>query len=138
MSKLPKSLIKKYGISKKAWRIFKSKGSTNPKTKTKRRKTNLAKKKKKKSGGNLTQTAMKFARLSALLYPPVTRATNVWNAEKNIGRAISEGLGALSGHKDGQFNLMRLVDNWTPYVATSAISYGVGKLNGMIRRLKIG
>lgn len=53
MAKLPKSIIKKYGISKKAWQVFKS-GSS--KTKTKTRSGTMARRKKsgyKRSSGSI-------------------------------------------------------------------------------------
>jgi len=47
MAKLPKSIIKKYGISKKAWEVFKGKKTTRVKAKYKKTKVyNMAKRKK--------------------------------------------------------------------------------------------
>jgi len=78
---------------------------------------------------------MKFSRLAALLYGPATRANDVWKAEGDFVRAITEGIGSMAGYKDGQFDAGRLVNNWLPYIITSGVTYGVQKLNGIIRRI---
>ena len=70
MARLPKSIIKKYGITKKAWSVFKGKKTTKRKvrgTKTmakrRKRRTMKARSYRRKSGG-----AVKLIQVDAMLY----------------------------------------------------------------------
>ena len=130
MGKLPKSIIKKYGITKKAWRVFRGQKGGKGKGKT-------------RGGGGRTtgrarsflstQTVFKYLRIAALLGPAGARLMERSTGEQKIRRILLDYTGF--NMVDGSWNWSRLARGWLPYVATCLITYGVSKLNGIIRRL---
>ena len=142
MPGLPKSYIKKYGISKKAWRIFKSRGrKTSRPTKTKKRKNpkrnvrRMPRRKKNRRGGgkSIVRTAFKFIRLGALVGGGLMETTE-YSAptDKVIGGLLSYS-GISWKHK--QFFPALLARTWTPYLMACLTTYGIPKLTSIIRRM---
>jgi len=138
---LPKSIIKKYGISKKAWRVFrgKKKGSSRPRPKSKARKVRYLarryfRKKKRRGGKSLTTTAFKLVRLGALAAPAVNEL--VFGADTPAGR-VKHVIKAYTGYDmySGTFAFENLARGWLPYIGACLVTYGVPKLTSIIRRL---
>jgi len=97
----------------------------------------MGKKRKRKSGGNLVATAMKLARLGALIAPQAYAAKKGWDAD-GLNGAINEWMFATTGYSPVHPETLRFdvaLRTWTPYILTSLITYGVPKINGFIRRL---
>jgi len=131
---LPKSIIKKYGISKKAWRVFrrgKKKSRSSRKTKTTRRnkRGNPKNRGGRKTGKSLVRTAMKLARVGALFAPGIKEAM-AHPKKPWVGLTTYGGVGG-----SGEFTMDRLIKAWTPYVATTAATHLISKLTGIIRRI---
>lgn len=108
---------------RKVWRKYK------PKTKTSTGGRKMGSK-----GFLNASTIMKFARIGALAVPAAGIAMrkdldHYWKA-----RLISK---AYTGFDfaTGKFNYKDLATGWLPYVATVAITHGIQKLAGMIRRM---
>jgi len=141
MSGLPKSYIKKYGISKKAWREYrkthkKSKSRTTrkskTKTKTKRRKSN-PNRSVKRTGKNLQATVFKWLRIGSIFAPEIYRAVQKKPLDYIVGHIMIEKMGYDPG--DGSWELGRLAKGWGPFLATCLATYGIPKLVGIIRRI---
>jgi len=135
MSKgLPKSIIKKYGITKKAWQVFrggksKSRGnprrsSPRPKTraKPKRRRTYLARKKSSRSRKITIPLAPIIGIVAA---PGISKAI-----PRFLAGDVEGGLNYLKEvvgiWPDGTFHMGTLMDNVTPMVAGLLIHKFVG------------
>jgi len=140
MAGLPKSYIKKYGISKKAWAAYRAdrkKGKTNKSASSstpKRRKRPMVKKKTNRRRGFLNvSTFFKFIKIGAFVAPAVHAALS---RDNNRDR-LSYGLEKYTGYNinGGYFRAESLLEGWGPYIATLAITAGVQKLGGLIRRL---
>jgi len=135
---LPKSIIKKYGISKKAWSVYrgrKRKTSRTRKTKVTRRKgvRRMARRKRRRGGKSITQQAFKWIRVGALVAPAVAVA---------VGPGSQHGKARTIIHKytgfnidDQSFNIERLLQGWGPYLGAVVATYGIPKLAGILRRL---
>jgi len=80
-----------------------------------------------------TSTIMKLVRIAALAAPAASVALSGGDAQTKLTRGIHyyTGFNLASGQWDWQ----TLTKGWLPYVATAAITYGIQKLSGMIRRL---
>lgn len=140
MSKgLPKSIIKKYGITKKAWRIFKGnkRKPYKPKSSTvkqaKRRKRSVAKKRRSRRRGFGTQTIFKWLRIGSLIGTGAIRYTQVsGDPIRKLGYTMLffAGMG-----DDNKFHADHFIRAWTPFVLTTAVTIGIGKLSGILRRL---
>lgn len=87
----------------------------------------------KKSGIN-TQKIMKYVRLAALAAP---YAAVAMDGTKSPRVKVLEGLGMATGidPNTGQFNAAYLAKGWLPFLASTAVTYGIPKLAGMIRGL---
>jgi len=138
MARLPKSIIKKHGISKKAWRVFKGrKKSTKSRvSKPKRRRTYMTRRRRKKRGGggkSITNTAMKWIRIGALVAPGVVSFTGPGTLEDKIDNALWKYTGYSTKH--GTWDWSALSQGWGPYLAAVLTTYGIPKLAGIIRRL---
>ena len=81
------------------------------------------------SPGNL----MKFVRVGALVAPAAYCFMKEPEWSNKIGRSIS----LYTGYSvyDGKFRFEDLLRGWTPFVATSLVTYGIQKLSGVIRRI---
>jgi len=144
---LPKSIIKKYGISKKAWSVYrgrkKSKSRTT-KSKTKRRKKRnnpvrrvrrTARRRRRKRGGgkNWQGTIFKWLRVAALVGPAAYQAAK-WPSMEDKLRQI---LIRYTGYdvSTGQFSMGYLAEGYGPFLATCLATYGIPKISGIIRKL---
>lgn len=114
----------KKGAMKRATTQYRSR------SRTKTRKSNPVSKKR---GFLSTQTFMKFARLAALAAPAAAVAMGTGDAPTKI----QEGIRIYTGYNmaDGSFSLANAAQGWLPFVATSVLTYGISKLNGIIRRI---
>ncbi len=130
MARLPKSIIKKYGITKKAWSVFRGqrKGRKKGKRTTKRsgRKTG-------RRSFFSTNTVFKFLRLTALLAPAAGRMMEPRPPDYKI-KAIIEDYTGYSINA-GDFQWSRLSRGWMPYLVSVVVTNGIQKLSGIIRRL---
>lgn len=126
---LPKSYIKKYGISKRAWREYRKSKSRKGKTTKKSGKTKKRSVKRigrRKSFLNL-RSIYKYLRLMAFAYP----AIDVYMREKDIKKTV----GQYAGMWEDKFDVNVLKRAWLPLLATTLITVGVGKVTSMIRDL---
>lgn len=138
MARLPKHIIKKYGITKKAWRIFKGrKRKTN-----KPRQTKKTRRRRKSTGGNKrvtrrgflnTQSIFKWLRIGALLAPAAARALGPGSADVKVKRILLDYTGYNMDTRRWRWDVM--ISAWTPFLVTSLMTYGIPKLTGIIRRL---
>lgn len=141
MRGLPKSIIKKYGVTKKAWRVYrarkgkkrssKSKRSSNPKKKVKR----MAKKKKSRRSGFSANSMFKWIRIGALVGPGAAELMGVTGHD--VSHRPAWVLSYYTGYdiSDGGFYPDRLKIGWGPYLMAVLTTYGIPKLAGIIRRL---
>lgn len=141
MARLPKSIIKKYGITKKAWSIFKgrkrrspSRRSSNPKKRSVVKTVRRRRYGRKRGGGgrSLTRTAFKFIRLGALIGGGVQSYQDGGGGVNGVKDALI-GYGGMAS--DGKFYPHILARQWTPYLMACAVTYGIPKLISIIRRL---
>jgi len=140
---LPKSIIKKYGISKKAWRVFRGKRKprsrvSNPKTKRRTRK--LGRRKKKRGGGKSLQTTVfKWLRIGSLIAPGAVVAAQPMKIDQKANEIVRLYTGVNIKHSMAsnslQFDLGRLAMGWLPFLMTTLTTYGIPKLAGIIRRI---
>lgn len=133
---LPKSYIKKFGVTKKAWREYrKDKKIPRSTPKTKTRKRTMARKKKRRSRGlSLQRTMFKLLRIGSLVAPGIINYTKISGDTKTkIGYTLLSYAGIKSTTKQFDFGL--LAQTWTPFLITNLVTYGIPKLNGIIRRL---
>ena len=136
---LPKSIIKKYGISKKAWRIFRgrkksrSRKVTRRKSNPKRRRRKLGRRKKRRGGKSLQRTLFKYMRIGALVAP---QGYNMLKYPGDWERNVADFLYDYFGYNpaDGSWKLERLAKGWGPFMAACLTTYGIPKLVGIIRR----
>lgn len=108
MAKLPKSLIKKYGISKKAWSIFRSQKSSSStklrknKQMAKRRRTSRVKSSRRKSSG-MSVFGVNLAKVGAAgTYGAMRQRVSLWLRDRGIidkipGGAIADEIGMFGG-----------------------------------------
>jgi len=153
MARLPKSIIKKYGITKKAWRVFRSrKRSTtraSPKSKPKKRRRNLARKRKRR------RTRTRDKRIPILvtgagavksLVEPIF-GNDSWSGAKafaeagDIEGAVKEFLGCnlhnFTGYRitDGQFDFQKPLQTYTLLI-TAWVGSKLATKFGVNRALK--
>jgi hypothetical protein len=135
---LPKSIIKKYGISKKAWSVFRGRRTksrprsrvSNPKRRVKR----TARKKKRRGGGrNIQATIFKWLRVGALVGPGVVAATKGGTWEEKASYVLAKYTSYESWNN--RFNAAQLVEGYAPFLAATLATYGIPKIAGIIRRL---
>ena len=140
---LPKSIIKKYGISKKAWRVFRGrKGKTrsrktrasNPK---KRRKTKLGRRKRGRRRNSMTIPLAPIIGLAAGMADPI-QAAMAGNFDTAIEHLKYRYLGITPG---GQFNAAALSEGLLPLVIGLLVHKFVGgpplNFNAMLVRAKV-
>jgi len=142
---LPKSIIKKYGISKKAWRIFrgqKSSKSSNPSPSKKARKVRrkVAKKRRSRRSGGMTVPLAPMAGLAAGLARPAQELM-----AGNIDGAVTHLLynyTGLSGYPGNlTFKMEGLKNGVMPLVTGLLVHKFVGgpplNLNRILARAKV-
>ena len=153
---LPKSYIKRWGISKLAWKKFRAGALTKGiRTRTKaikrrirrtRRSRNPARKrgvrrmvrryrrKRRRGGKSMTRTVFKLIRLGALATPALGVAMDKTHSPQwklDYGVSIYTGFSML----DGKMHWDRLLRGWGPYIGACLTTYGIPKLANIIRRL---
>lgn len=87
---------------------------------------------KRRRGFGFAQVA-KFARLAAFVAPAAGVALSSGTPQEKVKRGIRFYTGF--NMDTGTFSFQDLIVGWAPGVATSAITYGISKINGMIRRI---
>jgi len=146
MAGLPKSIIKKYGISKKAWSVYRSGRSGNRKA-NKPRKRHMSIVRRMPRRRTTYRKAYRRARNSFLNFNTLTKFIKIGALAAPAIDTYQKGGGGLQGATNamalyagwnvqgGFFDWGLLAKAWTPYVATSLVTVGISKLNGIIRRL---
>ena len=134
MAGLPKSYIKKYGITKKAWRMYRS-SKKKTKSKSKTRKTSNKKGGKRKLARKGFNTAKIFSllRTASLLAPVASRLIGPGNMQQKLGWTLEDFTGYSISNQTFKFD--RLKRGWLPYLATSVVTHGIPKLTSLIRKL---
>ena len=158
---LPKSYIKKWGISKLAWKKFRAGALTKGiRTRTKaikrrikrarrtrrrnpgrkrggRRMVRRYRRKRRRGGKSMTRTAFKLIRLGALAAPPIYEITSAMKRGEGIESGIAYAMADMTGYdiRDGSFNMGRLAKGWGPYLMACLTTYGIPKITSIIRRL---
>jgi len=147
MPGLPKSIIKKYGVTKKAWQVYRGKlrrGKRKPRSrvsnpKTKRRTRKLGRKKKRRGGKSLQQTAFKYLRIGALAAPGAIYAAQPLALDQKLNEIFRVYTGVNVKHSiesnEFQFDWKRLLMGWGPFLGATLMTYGIPKIAGIIRRL---
>jgi len=90
----------------------------------------MAKSKTKRKSGISTQKIFKFIRIGALILPA---ATTIMGPGTIAQKAVVLKRDYFGVGADGIFNLPNLSRGWMPFLAASAITYGIPKIMGMIR-----
>lgn len=150
---LPISYIKKWGISKKAWREFRkgtltkgvptrttskyrrrvdsrkgAKGS-NP-----RRKRSMVRRRKRRRGGkSLQKQAFKWLRIGMLAAPAIRDVLRPVPPEKKLWHIVYD-YGGFD-MDDGTWDIKRMATGWLPFLGACLATYGIPKIIGLIRRL---
>ena len=142
---LPKSIIKKYGISKKAWRVFrgrKKSGSrkvTRKRNNPKRRTRKLGRRKRRRRGKNIAGTVEKFLKIGALVAPAGVVATQPLAPDQKLNEIIRLYTGVnikwSMESNDFKFDWRRLAMGWGPFAMANLIPAAIHKINGIIRRI---
>lgn len=141
---LPASYIKKWGVSKKAWREYR-KVHAKKKSSTRKKKTSRAKSSRKRSVRKTARkrsnprkrsfsinTVFKYIRLGALIAPAYGRYAGYGGGTRGFQAA----LGGFAGvQPDGSFSGAMFKASWLPYLLACLATHGIGKLNGIIRDL---
>jgi len=93
----------------------------------------MGRKKKRRSGKSITQQAFKWIRVGSFVAPAFKRYSDIsGDPLRKIGGTL-QSYGGIN--MAGQFDGNLLTRMWLPYVVTSAITHGVPKLIGILRRL---
>lgn len=106
--------------------------ATSPKSKP-RRKTTAKKKKRRRASFFNQRTIFKFLRIGALVAPAAIRAMEAGTPEAKVKRGLQDYTGL--NMTTGVWKVDDLKRGWTPFVATTLITVGIGKLVGILRRL---
>lgn len=132
MARLPKSIIKKHGITKKAWRIFK--GKQNKKKNTRKASPKTGGKKRMGKRGFLNQQSLfKFVRVGALVAPAAAWFMTNNPMDFKIKAALKEYTGYDMNTRE--FSWKYLARGWTPFLMACLVTYGIPKINSIIRKL---
>lgn len=130
MTGLPKKYAK-MGF-KKGWAAYrkaqKSRKPSSNKSRTKiGGKTNMSK----RSGFN-TQKIFKIARMAALVAPAATTLMSTGFNAEGAAQVMQKYTGIRPG---APFRFDKLVEGYLPFLATSAITYAIPKVSGILRGL---
>jgi len=91
---------------------------------------------KRRSYGFGVRSLMKFARLGALAAPAIGVALKKdLSGENKVALALRYYTGYDINDPNRGVQLAELKKGWLPYILTSIITYGISKINGIIRRL---
>lgn len=135
---LPKSIIKKYGITKKAWRIFRGKKTSRTRKASPARrkgvKTMARRRKRRRGGKSLTQQAFKWIRVGALVAPAAIVALDPGIDPKE---KINRGLAWYTGYypPTQTWSIDNLKMGWMGFLGATIATYGIPKLASILRRL---
>ena len=149
---LPKKYIKKWGITKKAWREYHAaqarkakhigcsksrtrKSKTTRRKNPKRRVRRTGRRRKRRGGKSIARTVMKWLRIGALVAPAAAAAIDPkWPRPKDKLHVI---IYRYTGYdmSTGRWNPAALSQGWGPYIVTCLLTYGIPKLSGIIRKL---
>lgn len=93
----------------------------------------MARKKKRRSSGFGTRTIFKWLRIISLVAPGVYEATRPGDFSQKTRNVVGRytGVDVATGAFDGKL----LLGGWIPHIVVTLLTYGVGKLAGIIRRL---
>lgn len=107
---------------------------SKPKTKSKKKskRKSLSKKVRSRVGRGFSWGSIfKMVRIAAFVMPQV----EVLMRNEPMSSKIPHMLSRLTGFKDGQFSMDELKRGWGPFVMASLATYGIPKMNSMIRKL---
>jgi len=136
---LPKSIIKKYGISKKAWSVYRGRKRKTSRTRKRKNPTRrkgvrrMARRKRRRSGKSITQQAFKWIRVGALVAPEVAEIMQYGLTRGAMRTIISNKTGFNIDTKT--WDASQLLKGWGPYLGAVIATYGIPKLAGILRRL---
>jgi len=136
---LPKSIIKKYGITKKAWSVYrgrKRKTSRTRKARPSRRKgvRKMARRRNRGGGNSIQRTAFKWIRIGALAAPAIVEFA--FGADTPSGKAFHT-IRRYTGFDfyTKTWDITNLIEGWGPYLGAVLTTYGIPKIAGILRRL---
>jgi len=139
---LPKSIIKKYGVTKKAWRIFKGKRRKSKRTRTsnpkKRRVRRIGRRRKGSRRYSMTIPLAPVAGILAGMIDPINEAL-----AGNYPRAMEVVVQRYTGYNvtDGTWNVGNLLKGVGPLIAGLLVHKFVGgpplNFNKMLGRAKV-
>ena len=118
--------------------VKRKKKSSNPRVRGPRkvnRKMARRRKNRRSGGKSIIRTAEKFIGVGAFLYPGLKRGLDVYDAEGNAFRAVTEGLGQYAGLYDGAFHWDVALNAWLPLIAFNGLRGAAHKLNAIIRKI---
>jgi len=126
---------------KRGWSKTKPKNNSNSNRKTNKPKPKnrsvgrpMAKKKKTHRRSFLSfNNIAKFLRVGALVAPAAYAAITYKSPQEKLQKALYMYTGFNIAN--GNFNPSMLIQGYAPFLMTSLVTYGIPKLNGMIRRL---
>ena len=137
---LPAAIIKKYGVTKKAWAVFRGRHRkahvTRPKTKQHRSVVHIARRrygrKHRSGGGGIFQTAERLAKVGAFIGPYVSAYFEGGSPEGKL----DIGLWRLTGWSIGgkKWIPSGLIQGWGPLIGVSLGFKAYHKLMGMLRK----
>lgn len=142
MAGLPKSIIKKYGISKRAWAEYrKAKGKSKKRTTKQRTTKRTAKRRATKPKGvrkmGKRKTKIPLFTIAGIIGAPAVRNTIQAAVSGNIA-GIPQALAGLAGVSSGRFNMAEAAANIVPIVGGALMSKFIGgDPIGLNRRIQI-
>ena len=131
----PKSAKRRAHLAKIRKKIKKGTSIKKSRKTTKKRKVSrVARKKRRRRSGFSTASMFKYLRLAALLAPAAHSALRPGVSAKD---KVADAIEKYSGYNLGNntFSWAKLGSGWLPIIATSLVTVGVSKINGIIRRL---
>jgi hypothetical protein len=137
---LPRAIIKKYGVTKKAWAVYRGRHHSRV-SKTKKNgggKTRMVKHRRFSRRGHSTKsiirTAEKLAGAGTFLYPGINRMHEKYGSEP-IWAVAADGLALYGGIRDAKFSFGTLVEAWGPFISFQVAKTAAHKIAGLIRRV---
>lgn len=112
------------------------KGTTRRRVGKPKRRTTTTRRSKVKMGrrGGFNQAKLfKLVRLGALGLPAAVTVMSTQSNEQKMKQLSLDYFGV--NPDDGSFKLSRLSKGWMPFVAANLVTYGIPKLNGLLRGL---
>lgn len=93
----------------------------------------MARKKRRRSSGFNISSVKKLLRMGALVAPGLSIAVGPGEPRAKVDAIFKRYSGFDMA--DGKFKAEFLLQGWGPFIATTLVTYGVGKLASFIRRL---